>query len=167
MHERVKEGKETKDKKLKEEGKKIGEEKIRILHKQSIDKLKGLYGSNWEKSIITIKADCLKRMPVNEDQLILDEENWSDYLEVSDYKEIIEKFWLIVNDDDIHFKTFAEEFSIQIQSSSSFNSKKDKLKWLYDFIIFTNSWRTTKGKPLTQANVDEMHLILESLQPFE
>lgn len=94
----------------------------------------------------------------------IDEENWSDYLQVTDYKDIIEKNWLMSNGDE-NFRTFSEEFSINI--GDNFKSKKDKIKWLTDFIQYRTAQKSTKGKPLNRLQVNELSIILQCLQPID
>ena len=84
---------------------------------------------------------------------------------LQDYKEIIESNWSVKKEDDESFVTFEEEFSIQV--SDSFRTKTDKLKWINDLISFSKAWTTTKGRPLSQAEVNEMQSILQSLVPTE
>ena len=74
---------------------------------------------------------------------------------------------MIPKEDDETYVTFEEEFSIRISDEEPFKSRKDKLKWLSDLISYRNSWTSPKPKPLSRAQVDELHLILESLQPSE
>ena len=162
------EWKEQNDSNLQQEGQNCGKQIEQILHDKILDKLKDLYGSKWEKSIFEIKAKCLQRMSndINEDANI-DENNWPDYLLAPDFKEIIEKNWIVKKEDDDTFVTFEDEFAIKISDDSPFKSRKDKLKWLSDLISFRNSWTSTKPKSLTRLQVDELHLILECLQPSE
>ena len=81
------------------------------------------------------------------------------------YKEIIESNWSVKKEDNESFVTFEDEFSIQV--SDSFRTKTDKLKWINDLISFSKAWTTTKGRPLSQAEVNEMQSILQSLVPTE
>ena len=97
----------------------------------------------------------------------INENNWPDYLQASDYKDIIEKNWILTKEDDETYVTFENEFSIRLSADAPFKSRKDKLKWLNDIILYRNSWTSTKPKPLTRGQVDELCLILESLQPSE
>lgn len=94
-----------------------------------------------------------------------DSQDWTDLMTLSDYKEIIDANWNIRKEDDDSFITFEEEFSIQV--SDSFKTKTDKLKWINDLISFSKAWTTTKGKALSQAEVNEMKLILQNLSPTE
>ena len=70
-----------------------------------------------------------------------------------------------LKEDDFSFKTFEDEFSIQV--SDSFRTKTDKLKWINDLIKFSNAWTTTKGRPLSQTEVNEIKSIQQNLLPTE
>lgn len=168
MPDGLKEWKESQDDNLQQEGQNYGKQIEQILHNRVLEKLKELHGDKWEKTIFEIKAKCLQRMSadVPEDSDI-DENNWPDYLQATDFKDIIEKNWIIPKDGDESFTTFEDEFSIRLSNEAPFKSRKDKLKWLSDLIAFRNSWTSPKPKPLTRAQVDELHLILESLEPTE
>ena len=80
-------------------------------------------------------------------------------------KEVIESNWNIRKEGDNSFITFEDEFSIQV--SDSYRTKTDKLKWINDLISFSKAWTTTKGRALSQAEVNEMKSILQSLSPIE
>lgn len=164
----LKEWKESQDENLQQEGQGYGKHIEQILHDRVLEKLQELHGEKWEKTIFEIKAECLKRMssdlPEDSD---FDESNWPDYLQAQDFKSIIEKNWMIPKEDDDTYVTFENEFSIRISDEEPFKSRKDKLKWLSDLISYRNSWTSPKPKSLSRAQVDELHLILESLQPSE
>ena len=51
--------------------------------------------------------------------------------------------------------------------TEAFRTKTDKLKWINDLILFSKAWTTSKGRPLSQAEVNEMRSILQSLSPTE
>ena len=164
----LKEWKESQDENLQQEGLGYGKQIEQILHDRVLEKLQELHGEKWERTIFEIKAECLKRMSSNlPDDSDFDESNWPDYLQAQDFKNIIEKNWMIPKEDDETYVTFEEEFSIRISDEEPFKSRKDKLKWLSDLISYRNSWTSPKPKPLSRAQVDELHLILESLQPSE
>lgn len=164
----LKEWKESQDENLQQEGHNLGKQIEQILHDRVLKKLRELHGEKWEKTIFEIKAKCLQRMSsdIPEDADI-DESNWPEYLNTPDFKDIMEKNWIIPKEDDDNYVTFEEEFSIRLSDDEPFKSRRDKLKWLTDLISFRSSWTSTKPKPLTRAQVDELHLILESLQPSE
>lgn len=159
------EWRETQDETLQADAKEAGQQIEKILHERVIEKQKELYGDKWEKNLFEIKTDCLKRMSEQMDEDDIDETEWLDYITVSDLKSIIEKNWLQQKENDADYKTFADEFSIFPVENSK--SRKERLKWLTNFITYQKSWISTKGKPLTQAQVNEIQSILQSLQPSE
>ena len=95
----------------------------------------------------------------SEDEIL----DWTDYMILEDFKYIIDKKWNVQKEDDDNFVTFEEEFSIQV--TESFRTKADRIKWLNDLILFSKSWKTTKGRALNQAEVNELKTILQSLTP--
>jgi DNA sulfur modification protein DndB len=153
---------ETQDKDLQEEGKEYGRQIEKHIKETILRKLEELYGSIWESKVKKIMGKCLQRMGDDED---VDNQDWTDLMTLQDYKEIIESNWSVKKEDDESFVTFEDEFSIQV--SDSFRTKTDKLKWINDLISFSKAWTTTKGRPLSQAEVNEMQSILQSLAPIE
>lgn len=153
---------ETQDKDLQEEGKEYGRQIEKYIKETILRKLEELYGSIWKSKVKKIMGKCLQRMGDDED---VDSQDWTDLMTLQDYKEIIESNWSVKKGDDESFVTFEEEFSIQV--SDSFRTKTDKLKWINDLISFSKAWTTTKGRPLSQAEVNEMQSILQSLVPTE
>jgi len=153
---------ETQDKGLQEEGKKLGKRIEKIVKLKVLNKLEDLYGNTWENQIKSIKGKCLMRMDDNEDANDFD---WTDYIILQDLKEIIDSRWSASKEDDETFITFEKEFSIQV--TEAFKTKTDKLKWINDLISFSKSWTTTKGRALSQAEVNEMSSILQTLSPTE
>lgn len=164
----LEEWRETQDDNLQKEGQDCGKQIEQILHKRILEKLQELHGSDWEKTIFETRVKCLQRMSKdNSDDGEIHEENWADYMQPEDFKDILEKNWILKKADDENYISFEEEFSIKISDELPFKSRKDKLKWLSDLISYRKSWTSTKLKPLTRAQVDELHVILESLQPVE
>ena len=107
-----------------------------------------------------IKGRCYERMDDDTDN-----QDWTDHMNMQDYKDIIDSNWSIHKENDDSFVTFEKEFSIQV--SDSFRTKADKLKWINDLISFSKAWTTTKGRPLSLVEVNEMRTILQSLLPTE
>ena len=164
----LKEWKESLDGNLQQEGQVYGKQIEQILHDRVLSKLQDLHGDKWEKTVFEIKTKCLSRMSSNSpDESDIDENDWPDYLQASDYKDIIEKNWILTKEDDVTYVTFEKDFSIRLSDSDPFKSRKDKLKWLSDLISFRNSWTSSKPKPLTRGQVEELHSILEILNPSE
>lgn len=164
----LKEWKESQDGNLQQEGHSYGKQIEQILHDKVLNKLQDLYGDKWEKTVFEIKAKCLQRMSADSpDGSEIEENNWPDYMQASDFKDIIEKNWIIEKENDETYVTFEKEFSIRLSEDEPFKSRKDKLKWLNDLIAYRNSWTSSKPKLLTRGQVDELHSILEYLQPSE
>ena len=153
---------ETQDKDLQETGKECGRQIEKIIKDSILRKLAELYGDMWESKVKKIMGKCLQRMDDNED---IDNQDWTDFMTLQDYKEIIESNWSIQKDDDESFVTFEAEFAIQV--SDSFRTKTDKLKWINDLILFSKAWTTSKGRALSLTEVNEMQSILQSLAPTE
>lgn len=153
---------ETQDKGLQEEGKLCGKLIEKHVKSRVLRKLEELYGVTWENQIKSIKGRCLMRMDDSED---VDDQDWTDYMNLQDFKEIIDSRWRTQKEDDETFITFEEEFSIQV--TEAFRTKTERLKWINDLILFSKSWTTTKGRALTQADVNEMRSILQSFTPTD
>lgn len=152
---------ETQNKDLQEEGKECGKEIEKHIKIRILNKLEDLYGNTWENKINKIKGKCYERMGDDTD----DNQDWTDYMMLEDYKDIIDSNWNVHKEDDDTFITFEKEFSIKV--SDSFKTKTDKLKWINDLISFSKAWTTTKGRPLSQLEVNEMISIKQSLLPTE
>ena len=166
----LKEHQESKDKDLQTEGQENGKRIEQLLHDKVIDKLKDLYGDKWEKTIFEIKANCLQRMSSNlpnDSDTEIDENNWPDYMQVTDYKDIIERNWIIKKEGDETFSTFEEEFSIRMSPNDPFTTRRDKIKWLNDLISLRNSWTSTKPKALKREQVEKLKYILQCLSPAQ
>lgn len=153
---------ETQDKDLQEEGKECGKQIEKRIKTRIFSKLEALYGDMWESKVKKIMGRCLQRMDDNED---VDNQDWTDFMTLQDYKEIIENNWSVKKEDDESFVTFEDEFAIQV--SDPFRTKTEKLKWINDLISFSKAWTTTKGRPLSQTEITEMKLILQSFVPTE
>ena len=152
---------ETQDKDLQDKGKSCGRRIEELVKSSILRKLEDLYGNTWENQIRPIKGKCLQRMDENNTE----DQEWTELMNLQDLKEIIDSRWQTQKENDDNFKTFEEEFSIKV--TESFRTKTDKIKWLNDLISFSKSWTTTKGRALTQAEVNEMELILQSLSPSD
>ena len=154
---------ETQNKDLQDEGKACGKEIEKQIKVLVLKKLEELYGNSWENKVKKIKGRCFQRMDDNnEDE---DNQDWTEMMNLQDYKEIIESNWNVQKEDCLDFKTFENEFSIKV--SDSFRTKTDKLKWINDLISFSKAWTTTKGRPLSQTEVNEIKTIQQSLLPTE
>ena len=153
---------ETQDKDLQEEGKENGKKIEKIVKDRVLIKLFDLYGETWENQVKAVKGKCLMRMDDTEES---DDQEWTDFMNMHDCKDIIETKWSTQKEGDEKFITFEKEFSIPV--SESFRTKSDKLKWINDVLSFSKAWTTTKGRALTRAEINEMESILQNLMPLE
>ena len=85
---------------------------------------------------------------------------------INDYKTIIEKYWAIsptLEEEKVGYKTFQDEFSINV--GYGFHSKAEKIKWLSLFNSLRNQWahEGTKDKGL---NKDEVGLLNKIFNHF-
>lgn len=156
----------TQDSNLQDDAKNCGMKIESYLHDVILNKQKELLGeSKWEKNMLEIKSDCLKRMNnlVSEDEIL--EEEWTDYLTLSDIKKVIEKNWIMEKEDDPNYIPYSKQFTIFTVEKS--NSKRECLKWLTNLITYQKSWSSAKGKPLTKSQVNEIKEIYNRLLPNE
>ncbi|MCF0182130.1 MAG: DGQHR domain-containing protein [Muribaculaceae bacterium] len=155
------EWKQTQDKGLQEQGKQIGEEIESLIKNKVLEKLNELFGDEWQNAVGDVRADCIKRMSDAGDGI---DKDWTLYIQPIDSQKIIEKYWLNPKDDDSSFVTFEKEFNImQVQNKA----RKDRLKWLADFISMRKAWTTGKNSRLTQADVNKLKKIFNGLSPVE
>lgn len=159
------------DESLQEKARKTSIEIERRIKSVVLDKLKELFGESWDLEINSIKRECLKRAEEEKERhykegLGVSSVKWTDMLTISDYKNIIEKSWTKTPATDpakAHFKTFADDFSIDI--GEDFSSKSSKLKWMSYFGIYRNALahEGTKGKGLNRKEVEFLEFISEKL----
>ncbi len=151
--------KERQDEDLQDEGRKYSKKIESFMKKKVIEKLKILYGENWDIEIGKIQRECETRAKQEiekqyKEGLGRKDIPWTDMFFITDYKEIIEKNWTSLPEiKSENFVTFEKEFSID--AGYGFNSKQDKLKW----ISVLNSHRNvlahdgTKDKGLNKEEV--------------
>lgn len=153
--EELKEWREMRDQDLQANGDKLKNEIKTQLRQVVFSMLELVYGSKWENNVMKLKHDCEGKILDSygdNDDFSAEDYDWKDWLEISDYKGIIEKNYA----DD----RFAHVFSINI--GLPFKSKKDKLYWL-------TLIETPKGKKknaLTKSDVNRLELIRCHLAQF-
>lgn len=141
--------KETQDKTLQDEGNqfKIG---IRdALRKVVFSRLELVYGRDWESNIRSIRHKVEGRMLEEDENVDLAE--WKDWIEVSDFREIIQ--------NNFSYEEFEEAFTIEL--GTPVKTRKEKLAWLS--MIETSK---KKPQPLTRSDVNKLELINRHLQQF-
>ena len=137
-----------------------------ILKTSVLDKLQELYDDNWESYVKDTKKDCYMRMynlHADEDDFNPQDIDWTDGIDFVDLKNIIEKNWSQLKDDDKSFIPFKKLYAIKV--SEKFNTRTDKLLWLNDVIKFKKSIENPKAKKLNPQQVDELEFIYGSLNP--
>jgi len=161
--------KERQDKQLQETGRSFGTDIERFLKKTIIEKLKALFGENWDIEIGSIQRQCESRAreqieKTYKEGLGRPTIHWTEMFGISDYKTIIEKYWSKKpTDAESDFNSFAEVFSIDV--GLGFNSKAEKTKWLSRFNSLRNNWahEGTKEKGLNKEEVQFLKLVYEKL----
>lgn len=151
--EELKEWRETQDKSIQEEGQRLKGEIYENVRKLVFTLLEELYGSKWESTVSMIKNDCerriLKAIEDNEGDCI-ENYDWKDWMEVSDFKAIIEK--------NFPQEPFANTFTIDL--GDGIKTRKDKLRW----ISRIEQPKGKKNDALTRADVNKLWIIHEHLK---
>lgn len=151
---------ERQDKALQDRGRELGTQIERHIKASVISQLKILFGENWDIEIGSIQRECETRAKEQieknyKEGLGRQDIPWTDQFFISDYKTIIERYWTRVPDEPIlGFKTFEQQFSIDV--GQGFKSKSERVKWLSLFSSLRNLWahEGTKEKGLNQHEVD-------------
>lgn len=153
--EELMEWKETQDKSLQEEGaqrKANIKKQLRIL---LFSRLQMVYGSKWQNNVAVLKNEVegriIKEFGDNDD-FEMSDFDWKDYVEIPEYKSIIDK--------NFSHHEFEEVFAINI--GLAFKSKKDKLSW---FSLISEP----KGKKVvtfTRSDLNRLELINSHLAGF-
>lgn len=157
--------KERQDENLQSEGRKYGVKIEGIMKKKVIEKLKILFGENWDIEIGKIQRECEARAKQEiekqyKEGLGRKDIPWTDMFFISDYKDIIHKYWVnIPANKPLGFKTFEQDFSID--AGFGFKSKDDKIKWISVFNSHRNLWahEGTKEKGLNKEEVNFLGII--------
>ncbi len=151
----LQEWKEMCDKSIQEKGEQYKKDICRSLSQLVFVKLEEVYGSGYEKHIAKLKHACegkiLETYGENPD-FSLDDYDWKEWIEVVDYKAIIEK--------NYSNAAFAETFGIAF--SDKVTSKKDKLSWIAQ--IEPKNGKKKTG--MTQSDVNRLWLILDHLAQY-
>ncbi len=164
------EWREKMDDNIQDKGRKLGIEIEKIMKTIVLHNIKILF-SNWELEINPIKRSCLERKEKEQEQqykefgkgdpnYVADDEHWTTYMNVMDYKSIIIGNWSKKSDNSKGFIHFEELFSLDI-GLGEFNSKAEKTKWIAKLNSFRNLWahEGTKTKRLTKNEVDLIELM--------
>ncbi len=151
----LEEWKETQDQSVQQEGADRKSDIRKQLRVIVFDRLEKVYGSKWVNNVAvlrnSVEGRIIKTFGDNDDFEMTDFD-WKDYIEISEYKEIIYK--------NFSYKEFEEAFAINI--GLEFKSKKDKLAWI-------NMITETKGKKLialTRSDLNRLELINAHLAQY-
>ncbi len=125
---------------------------LRILLFAQLEKV---YGVKWLNNVAILKnaieGRIIKEYGDNDD-FDLSEYDWRDYLEVSEYREVIDR--------NFSYQEFEEVFAINI--GLAFKSKKDKLNWM----SMISEPKGKKTSALTRSDLNRLELINTHLANF-
>ncbi len=146
---------ETQDQSIQDEGNDLKDE-IRIMLRETVlSRLQMVYGVKWENSVYMLKNECERKILEqygDNEGFDPSEHDWKDWIEVTDYKKIIEK-----NFSD---QRFVEAFAINI--GLPFKTKKEKLAW----ITMIETKKGKKQTPLTRSDINYLWRIQNHLSNF-
>ncbi|MDX1941803.1 MAG: DGQHR domain-containing protein, partial [Saprospiraceae bacterium] len=151
---------ERQDEELQNKGRTLGIDIEKKMKSIVLDKMKTIYGEDWELEINSIKRACQTRAEEEMEKYYKEGLNrksihWTEMFNINDYKTIIEKYWTKapVNKEN-DFKTFEKEFAIDI--GEGLGSKAKGLKWISFFNSYRNLWahEGTKEKRLNKEEVE-------------
>ena len=152
------EWRETQDKALQERGRELGQSVVSEIRKVVIGQMKDLFGKHWDLEINTIKNTCTKRATDqmakhHKEGVDFEEIDWTDMIDMSELKTIIERFWSREKNNSPSFRTFEEIFSYDI--GDGFNTKSEKTKWLSVLSSYKDLWSSdTKG--LNKSQIEKL-----------
>lgn len=153
--EELQQWRETRDEKIQEEGEDVKDDIRQILQKLFFIKLEEVYGSNYEKNIAKLKNSCEGKIISqyeDDDNFDMGEHDWKDFIELSEYKEYIEK--------NYSHDEFSETFGISLSDKDT--SKKAKLAW-FALIERTNG---KKHSGLTRSDINRLWYIQKHLAKY-
>ncbi len=150
--EELQQWRETRDEKIQTEGEDLKDDIRQILRELFFVKLQEVYGDNYEKNIAKLKNSCEGRIIDqygDDDNFEMEDYDWKDFVEFSEYKEIIEK--------NYSHDEFSHAFGIPLTDKDT--SKKAKLAW-FTLIEPTNG---KKHAGLTRSDINRLWLIQQHL----
>lgn len=149
------EWKETQDKSIQDSGKKFREDIKKQLRYLLFSLLEKVYGPRWESNVAILKHEVEGRILKEfqeTDGFDMADFDWRDYLEISDYKDVISK--------NFSSPEFEEIFAIDL--GLGFKTKRDKMAWL----SFLNEPKGKNGLSLTRSEVNRLESINSHLSKF-
>ena len=149
------EWKETQDQSLQQEGAERKADIRKQLRILLFARLEKVYGAKWLNNVAILKnaieGRIIKEFGDNDD-FDLSEYDWRDYLEVSEYRDVIDK--------NFSYQEFEEVFAINI--GLAFKSKKDKLNWM----SMISEPKGKKTSALTRSDLNRLELVNTHLANF-
>lgn len=149
------EWKETQDQTLQKEGADRKSDIRKQLRTLLFDRLEIVYGAKWLNNVAVLKNSVEGRIIKeygDNDDFDLSEYDWRDYLEISEYRDVIDK--------NFSYQEFEEVFAINI--GLAFKSKKDKLNWM----TLISEPKGKKSSALTRSDLNRLELINTHLANF-
>ena len=149
------EWKETQDKGLQDEATAMKEDIKKQLKNVVFSRLEAIYSNKWINNVAVLRNEVegrIIKMYGDNDDFEMSDYDWKDFIDVPEYKEIIEK--------NFSHQLFEEAFAINI--GLQFRTKKDKLYWLS---LITEP-RNKKKSTFTRSDVNRLELISNHLQRF-
>lgn len=146
---------ETQDLTLQNEGNDLKEGIREQVKRLVISLLQKEYGIKWESNISMLKHDCegkIIKEHGEEEDFDLTAYDWIDWIEITDYKKIIEsKFKL---------QSFGEVFAIN--TGLAFRTPKEKLAW----ISMIEQSKGKKQAALTRSDINRLWIINDHLKQY-
>ena len=118
-------------------------------------RLHDVFGPGYEKNIGKLKHDCEGKIYDaygDNDGFNIEEFDWKEWIEITDYKCIIEK--------NFSYEEFSEVFGIPLSEKAT--SKKERLSWL----SLIEPQKGKKKNALTKSDVNKLWLIHDHLANF-
>lgn len=146
---------EMRDQNIQQEGDDLKNEIRAFLRELTFKCLQIVYGSDCEKNVAKLKHDCEGRIFDafgDNDDFNLEDHDWKDWIEVAEYKTIIDK--------NFSHDEFASVFGIALTDKAT--SKKEKLSW----ISFIEPQKGKKKIALTKSDVNRLWLIRNHLDNY-
>lgn len=152
--EELKVWKEMRDQDLQKQGQALKTDIRKQLRVIVFVRLENVYGERWQANVAvlknTVEGRIIKTYSDNDD-FDLTEYDWRDYVDVSEYKEIISK--------NFSYQQFEEAFAIN--TGTAFRTKTDKIAWMF-YIMDAKK----KASALTRSDINRLELINSHLQQF-
>lgn len=145
---------ETQDQSLQQEGQVLKVDIRKQLRVLVFNRLEMVYGKKWVNNVAVLKNQVegrIIKLYGDNDDFEMTDYDWKDYIDVLEFKEIIDK--------NFSHKEFEEAFAIDL--GLAFKSKKDKLAWI--MLIIDNK---KKSSALTRSDLNRLEYINNHLQQF-